>query len=181
VAFTAGVGPSVDAKNVGTFPVTASTTGSLEIAASKSVTVDLNLVGSGILGGGSTTFTNVSLLNTGTVGAQAQVGIDIGHRLTLGPEALAYGTFGSGAPATPGGDSPLISSLRVGGGIGLSGRLGPLEKPSTVVGVQVDAFYESTNSSLPGGATTNIRGGGVLINLGFTLDTTDLRYRRFPN
>jgi hypothetical protein len=170
-SFAAFLNPSVDASGVETTPFTASATGILEVAISNSVTWDFNLVGSGTFGGGSTTYTGVNFLNTGTVGAQTQFGIDLGHRWTLTPEAVLYGTFGSGAPAGAGLASPFIESLRVGGGPGISRRFGPLRVPSAILAIQADGFFETTNSRL-GGTTTNFQGAGAIVNVGFTLDTT---------
>jgi RHS repeat-associated protein len=168
-AFTATLNPAVDAAGKATYPFTAGVTGVLETASTEKVTVDVNAVASTTVGGGSTMFTGVSLSNTGTVGAQAQVGIDIGYRLTLGPEAVVYGTFGSGAPTAPGAASPSISSLRTGGGVGLSLKLGDKGIPSSVVGFQLDTFYESTRvGATPGAGATTIRGGGVGLNVGVT-------------
>ena len=173
-AFAASVGPSVDAAGADSFLGTASATGILEVAASKHLTLDLNALGSGMIGG-STTFSGVNLQYTGTVGAQLQLGINLGHRFTLGPEGLVYGTFGTGAPLTPGGPASSIESLRYGGGIGLSRRLGPLAVPSSVIGFQLDAFHESTDVS-SGGASRNFSGSGVIFSFGGTFDTTDLLY-----
>ncbi len=173
-AFAASVGPSVDATGAESFLGSASATGILEIALSKRLTLDLNIVGSGMIGG-STTFSGVNLRYSGTLGGQAQLGISLGHRFTLGPEALVYGTIGSGAPLTPGGPTSSVDSLRYGGGIGLSRRLGPLDVPSSVIGFQLDAFHESTDVS-SGGTSRNFTGNGVILNFGGTFDTTDLLY-----
>lgn len=166
VAFGASISPSVDALGVATYPVTAGVTGVLELAPTHALTLDVNILGSVTAGGGSTTFTGANLLNTGTVGAQAQLGISLGNRLTLGPEALIYGTFGSGAPGASG-VSPSISSLRTGAGVGLSRVFGPRDVPSAVGAVQVDGFYEATESRA-GSTTTTVRGGGAIINAGVT-------------
>ena len=169
VAFAANVTPGVDATGTKTTPVTLGVTGVLEVAASSKVTVDLNLVASGTVGGGSTVYTGVNLSDTGTVGFQGQVGIDIGHRLTLGPEAVVYGTFGSGAPSAPGAASPFVSSLRTGAGIGLSRKLGGPQIPTGVMGFQLDALYEQSHSSVvTAPAPATVRGAGAVLNVGLT-------------
>jgi RHS repeat-associated protein len=150
-------------------PLTFGATGVLEIAASKAVTIDVNLVGSGSLFGGSTAFTGVGLDDTATVGGQAQVQYSFGHanRWTLGPEGAYYRTFGSGAPASPGAPDPSIDSTKYLFGVGLSRKLGPPGVPTSVVGFQLDGAYEITHSQ-DGQTSTTTRGGGAVFSFGGT-------------
>ena len=170
VALSATLNPSIDARGTQTYPFTANATGVLEIAAGGPVTIDLNAVAAATFGGGSTMFTGANLWNTFTAGGQLGVGINpSGHRYTFTPEALIYGTWGSGAAGSPGGALPGISSLRTGGGFGMSWRYGPVGIPSGVWGFQGDAFYEATRvggTGTTGGST--VRGAGGVLNLGVT-------------
>lgn len=172
VSLSLSAAPATDASGSASMALVPSATYIYERALSGKVTLDINALGTGTFGGGSTMFTGVGLQNAGTLGVQGSVGIDIGHRLTLGIEVLGYGTLGSGTPATPGGSEPLVGSVRAGGGVGLSRRFGPSQIPSATLGVNVDGFYEQTWSRLPGADWTTVQGGGVGINLGGTADLT---------
>jgi RHS repeat-associated protein len=150
-------------------PLTLSATGIAEFALSKAVTVDVNAVASGSLFGGSTSFTGVDLDSSLTAGGQGQVQISFGHanRYTLGPEFAAYKTWARGAPESPGGADPSIDSTKYLFGVGLSRKLGPIGRPTSVVGFQVDGAYEVTHSQDSQTSTTT-RGGGVVISVGGT-------------
>lgn len=169
VSLSAIVNPSTDSSGAQTMPLVLTGIYIYERVLTDKTTMDFNALGTLTLGGGSTLFTNVNLLNTATLGAQLGFSYDLGSRWTLGYEFLAYGTGGSGAPDAAGGTNPAVADFRAGGGLGVSRRFGDNKIPSGTAGFNVDGFYQQSWSHLPDPVGwSTVRGGGITANLGGT-------------